>query len=372
MRALQRVLERVALLQIDSVNVVRRAHYLPLFSRIGPYDIELLHRAAGRPPRRVFEYWGHEASYVRTDLYPALKFRMASAADAAWGSMRRIWNERPDFVAWVLSEVQSRGPLTTREIEYDVPRTRGSWGWNWSDVKIALEYLFYSGKVTSARRNSAFERVYDLPERVLPKAVYDAPVPSVPESHRILLRAAARALGVGTEQDLRDYFRLAVAPTRRAIAELVESGELLPAGVEGWRRPAYLWHSATVPRRIEACALLSPFDSLIFERTRTEDLFDYRFRIEIYVPAAKRVYGYYVYSFLLGEHIVARVDLKADRQTGTLQVRSAWYEAGAPLEVAERLCGALHSMAAWLGLGEVSVWLHGDLAPALQAACERA
>jgi uncharacterized protein YcaQ len=207
---------------------------------------------------------------------------------------------------------------------------------------------------------------------VLPKAVYDAPAPSVPESHRILLRTAARALGIGTEQDLRDYFRLAVVPTRRAIAELVESGELLPAGVEGWRRPAYLWHRATVPRRIEACALLSPFDSLIFERTRTEDLFDYRFRIEIYVPAAKRVYGYYVYSFLLGEHIVARVDLKADRQTGTLQVRSSWHEAGVPVEVADRLCGALHSMATWLGLREVSVSLHGDLAPALLAACERA
>jgi uncharacterized protein len=366
MRALQRVLDKVALLQIDSVNVVRRAHYLPLFSRIGPYDIELLHRAAGRAPRRVFEYWGHEASYVRTDLHPALRFRMAGAADAAWGSMRRLWTERPDFVAWVRDEVETRGPLTTREIEYDVPRVRDSWGWNWSDVKIALEYLFYSGQVTSARRNSAFERVYDLPERVLPPAVISAPTPSVAESHRILVRTAARALGVGTEQDLRDYFRLSPAPTRAALAELVESGELLPAQVEGWRRAAYLWHAARLPRRVDACALLSPFDSLVFERTRTEALFDYRFRIEIYVPAAKRTYGYYVYSFLLGERIVARVDLKADRPAGVLSVKGAWSEPSAPPDVAEQLSAALHTMAGWLGLEAVQVADKGDLAGALR------
>jgi uncharacterized protein len=367
MRALQRVLDKVALLQIDSVNVVRRAHYLPLFSRIGPYDIELLHRAAGRAPRRVFEYWGHEASYIRTDLHPALRFRMARAAEAAWGSMRRLWTERPDFVAWVREEVETRGPLTTRQIEYDVPRVRDSWGWNWSDVKIALEYLFYSGQVTSARRNSAFERVYDLPERVLPPAVIAAPTPSVEESHRILLRTAARAHGVGTEQDLRDYFRLSPEPTRSALAELVESGELLPVQVEGWRRPAYLWHAARLPRRVDACALLSPFDSLVFERTRTEALFDYRFRIEIYVPAAKRVYGYYVYSFLLGERIVARVDLKADRPAGVLSVKGAWREPSAPPDVAERLSAALHTMAGWLGLEAVRVADKGDLAGALHA-----
>jgi uncharacterized protein YcaQ len=366
MRTLQRVLDKVALLQIDSVNVVRRAHYLPVFSRIGPYDVELLHRAAGRAPRRVFEYWGHEASYIRTDLHPALRFRMARAAEAAWGSMRRLWTERPDFVAWVREEVETRGPLTTREIEYDVPRVRDSWGWNWSDVKIALEYLFYSGQVTSARRNSAFERVYDLPERVLPPAVLAAPTPSVEESHRILVRTAARSHGVGTEQDLRDYFRLSPAPTRSALAELVESGELLPVRVEGWRRPAYLWHAARLPRRVDACALLSPFDSLVFERTRTEALFDYRFRIEIYVPAAKRTYGYYVYSFLLGERIVARVDLKADRPAGVLSVKGAWSEPAAPPDVAERLSSALHTMAGWLGLESVQVADKGDLAGALR------
>ncbi len=368
MRSVNRVLGRIALLQIDSVNVVSRAHYLPLFSRLGPYDRELLHRAAQQRPRRVFEYWGHEASLVRVDLQPALRFRMARAAEASWGPMRKLWSEQPDFVAWVLEEVGSRGPLTAREIEYDVPRTRGNWGWNWSHVKIALEYLFYSGEITSARRNTAFERVYDLPERVLPRSVLDAPTPSEDEAHRILLRSSAAALGVATEQDLRDYFRLKPAPARLAIADLVTSGELLPVTVEGWARKAYLWQASKLRRSIDSCALLSPFDSLIFERTRTEELFDYRYRIEIYVPAAKRVYGYYVYSLLLGEHIVARVDLKADRQAGLLIVRGAFAEPAAPAYTADRLARQLRSMAGWLDLDDVVVVPHGDLAVALDAA----
>ena len=367
MRSVSRVLTRVALLQIDSVNVVSRAHYLPLFSRLGPYDKELLHRAAYRSPRRVFEYWGHEASYVRVDLYPALRFRMAAAADVAWGSMRRVWADSPEFVAWVLSEVESRGPLTARQIEHDVPRAKDHWGWNWSMVKIALEWLFYSGQVTSSGRNTAFERIYDLPERVLPRTVIETPTPDVHEAHRQLIRAAALAHGVGTEQCLRDYFRLGVAAARQAIGELVEAGELLPARIEGWRRPAYLWHGAALTRRVEACALLSPFDSLIFERTRTEQLFDYRYRIEIYVPAHKRVFGYYVYTFLLGERLVARVDLKADRQAGVLRVHGAWSEPTAPPETAERLWAELASLASWLGLDDVLVGSRGDLAPALGA-----
>lgn len=369
LRPVNRVLDRIALLQIDSVNVVSRAHYLPLFSRLGPYDRELLHRAAWRSPRRLFEYWGHEASYVRTDLYPALRFRMAAAAEAAWGSMRRVWEEQPEFVGWVLSEVATRGPLTAREIQHDAPRTRSAWGWNWSIVKIALEWLFYSGQITSARRNAAFERVYDLPERVLPRAVVEAAVPSVEESHRILVRTAAAALGVATEQDLRDYFRLGVAPTRQAVRDLVDSTELAPIAVEGWKRPAYLWRNAKLARKVSARALVSPFDSLIFERHRTQALFDYRFRIEIYVPAEKREYGYYVYSFLLGETIVARVDLKADRPTATLRVQGAWAQPAAPPETAEQLALELASLATWLGLERVSVAERGDLAARLATVC---
>ncbi|MBA2443824.1 MAG: winged helix-turn-helix domain-containing protein [Nocardioidaceae bacterium] len=365
-RAFNRVMSRIAVLQIDSVNVVKRAQYMPLFSRLGPYDVELLHRAAETRPRRVFEYWGHEASYLRVDLQPALRFRMAAAAEVAWGSMRRVWAEQPDLVAAVLEEVATRGPLTAREIEHDAPRTQGHWGWNWSHVKIALEWLFYSGKVCAARRNSAFERVYDLPERVLPHSVLATATPTPAEAHRLLIRTAAIAHGVGTEQCLRDYFRLKPKPAADAVGELVEAGELLPVAIEGWTRPAYLWHAARLTRKVEACALLSPFDSLIFERGRTERLFDYRFRIEIYVPAPKRVYGYYVYSFLLGEQIVARVDLKADRQSGALLVQGAWAESGAPAETASRLWGELESLAGWLGLGDVVVGARGDFAPALR------
>lgn len=361
MRAFSRVLDRIALLQIDSVNVVRRAHYLPLFSRLGPYDVDLLHRAAGKSPRRVFEYWGHEASYVRVDLQPAMRFRMAAAADVAWGSMRRVWAEQPELVASVLDEVAARGPLTARQIAPDAPRAKDHWGWNWSSVKIALEWLFYSGQLTAVRRNSAFERVYDLPERVLPRAVLDKPTPSPAEAHRILVRTAARAHGVGTEQCLRDYFRLRPIPTARALRELVEAGELQPVNIEGWKRPAYLWHAAKLPRKVEACALLSPFDSLIFERSRTEHLFGYRFRIEIYVPAPQRVYGYYVYSFLLGDRIVARVDLKADRQAGALLVQGAWAEPAAPPETSRRLWQELRTLGCWLGLDSVVVGVRGDL-----------
>lgn len=372
LRSLGRVLDRVALLQIDSINIVSRAHYFPIYSRIGTYDRDLLHRAAGRSPRRVFEYWAHEASYVRADLQPYLRFRMAAAADAAWGSMRRIWEDQPEFVAWVLSEVADRGPLTAREIEHDVPRVRDNWGWNWSAVKVSLEWLFYSGQVTAARRNSAFERVYALPERVLPRNVLDAPTPSVADSHRELLRVSARAHGVGTEQCLRDYFRLRPEPTKQAIAELVEAGELLPATIEGWKRPAYLWHAAKLSRRADACALLSPFDSLIFERTRTERLFDYRYRIEVYVPEPKRVYGYYVYSFLLGDRIVARVDLKADRQAGVLRVLGAWAEPDAPDETTDRLAAELVLLVGWLGVDGVVVGTKGDLVGPLGSALGRA
>jgi uncharacterized protein YcaQ len=248
-----------------------------------------------------------------------------------------------------------------------VPRTKQDWGWNWSEVKIALEWLFYTGRVTATRRNTAFERIYDLPERVLPRSILEEPTPTDDDAHRTLLRSSAFAHGIGTEQDLRDYFRLAPAPTKRAIADLVEAGELHPVSVEGWKRPAYLWHQARLPRKVSAQALLSPFDSLIFERTRTLDLFDYHYRIEIYVPAEKRIYGYYVYSFLLGDRIVARVDLKADRQAGVLRVLGSWAEDGSAGEIAEPLSRELESMAHWLDLDGLEIGPRGDLARPLAA-----
>jgi uncharacterized protein YcaQ len=369
-RHVARIVERLGFFQIDSVNVLVRAHYMPLFSRLGAYDVELLHRTAGRAPRRMFEYWAHEAALVDIALWQAFQFRMESGA-RMWGGMIRIFEEKPEFVEWVLSEVRDRGPLTAREIEHDVPRTKEGWGWNWSEVKAALEYLFYKGRVTAARRNTAFERVYDLPERVIPRAQLEAPPLDVAAAHRVLVSHAARALGVGTAQCLRDYFRMDPAATRTAIDDLVASGELEPTSIAGWRRPAYLHRDAVRPRTVSARALLSPFDPLVFERTRAERLFDFRYRIEIYVPAEKRIHGYYVLPFLLGDRLVARVDLKADRASGTLLVHGAWAEPHAPDRTADELAAELRLMADWLGLGSIVPPVKGDLAGELTAALVR-
>ena len=370
-RALARVVDAVALFQINSVNVLTRAHYMPLFSRLGPYPKAMLDRAHGRAPRRMFEYWAHEASLVRVDLHPALRFRMARAHVHAWGGMRRLAAEQPELVAWVLNEVRANGPVTAREINYDSPRDKDNWGWNWSAVKTALEWHFFSGTVTAVRRNTAFERVYDLPERALPASVLHAPTPDVAESHRTLIRAAARALGVGSEQCLRDYFRLAPAETRAAISDLVDSGELLPVEITGWRRLAYLSPGARMPRQVSGPGTVSPFDSLVFERARTEALFGFRYRIEIYVPAHLRVHGYYVLPFLLGDRLVARVDLKADRKVGLLYVQAAHGEPHAPPETAMELAQELTTMAEWLDLDGVHVAGAGDLAQPLSDALSR-
>jgi uncharacterized protein YcaQ len=367
-RALRRVLGRVGALQIDSVNVLVRSHYLPLFSRLGPYPVALLERAAYRAPRDLFEYWGHEASLLPVAMHPLLRWRMRRAANEAWGGLRRIQRERPGYVETVLEEVRARGPMGAGELEEGVrPRRSGPW-WDWHDAKRALECLFWSGQVTSAGRRG-FERLYDLPERVLPATVLRAPTPPEADAQRELVRRSARALGIATERDLRDYFRLGAAEARARVAELVEAGELLPVSVEGWRQRAYLDPGARVPRVVRARALVSPFDSLVWERERTERLFGMRFRLEIYVPAEKRVYGYYVLPFLLGDVLAARVDLKADRAAGVLRVRAAWGQDGhAPAAVAGELAAELRSMAAWLGQDQVEVDDRGDLAPHLRRA----
>jgi uncharacterized protein YcaQ len=367
-RALRgRVLDRVGLIQIDSVNVLQRAHYLPAFSRLGAYDIGLLDKLSHYAPRRLFEYWGHEASLIPVELHPLLRWRMRRAHDDAWGGMRRIAVERPDLVKAVLDDLRDRGPLTASQLAHlDAPRApKGPW-WDWSDVKRALEFLFWSGEITSARRRR-FERLYDVPERVIPASVLAAPTPDDDEAQRELLRVAARSLGVATEPDLRDYFRLPSAESKARIPELVENGDLLPVAVEGWSAPAYMAPGARVPRQVEARALVGPFDSLIWERPRVERVFGMRYRIEIYVPKEQRVHGYYVLPLLLGDSLVARVDLKADRAAGALLVQAAHAEPGAPAETAEALAAELRRMADWLGLDDVVVVGAGDLAPALAA-----
>jgi uncharacterized protein YcaQ len=370
LRALKRVVAHTGLLQIDSVNVLVRAHYLPVFSRVGPYPRELVERAAYRRPRALFEYWGHEASLLPVAVQPLFRWRMAEAMDHAWGGMRRVAQERPELLGALVADVAAEGPLTASELaarhDKDRPRRTGPW-WDWSDVKRSLEFLFWSGQVTTATRRG-FERAYDLPERVLPREVLDTPTPSREDAQRELLRRSIRSLGVAAARDLRDYYRLPAADAKARIAELVESGELAPVTVEGWRQPGYLDPSARVPRQVSASALLVPFDPLVWERDRTERLFGFRYRIEIYVPASARVHGYYVLPFLLDEALVARVDLKADRAAGVLRVQGAFAEPGAPPQTAEQLGRELESMAQWLGLSGVEVIPNGDLARPLAAA----
>jgi uncharacterized protein len=367
MRDVQATVNRLAQFQIDSINVVTRAHFMPLFSRLGPYDPALLERAAHQPPRRLFEYWGHAASLIDITLQPALRFRMQAGFRDVWAGVERLARDNEKLVDIVRSEVAARGPISARQLEYEEVRERTSWGWNWSSVKTVLEWLFYVGDVTSAYRNSQFERVYDLPERVFPAGIVAEPTPTPHDSVVQLVRRAAAALGVASEFCLRDYFRTRADMTKAAIAELVDAGELIPVTIEGWEQAkTYLWHTSRTPRRVEARALLSPFDSMIFERARLHRLFDFFYRIEIYVPAPKRVHGYYVYPFLLGERFVARVDLKADRGAGVLRVSSAWLEPGQDRgQVATELAAELRQMATWLGLADVAVNGRGDLAPTL-------
>ncbi len=387
MRHLQRVLDTVTVLQIDSVNVLSRSHYLPLFSRLGAYPRALADRAADRAPRRMVEYWAHEASFVPPAVHRLLRFRMAAAREEAWGGMIRAAHESPQLLAAVRAQVEARGPATAAQIEAALgpsgTRERTAWGWNWSDAKKAVEYLFWAGELSSAGRTAQFERRYDLPERVLPPEVAGAPDPDPAQARRELVTLAARAHGIGTEPCLRDYFRLRPAHSRQAVAELVEEGVLLPVEVVGWGRPAYLHRDARLPRRVTGRALLSPFDPLVWERDRIEALFGFRYRLEIYTPAARRVYGYYVLPFLSGDQLVARVDLKAHRRRGgdaaggVLEVRAAWAEEdhgqGTPhhAEVAEELADELCELAGWLELDDVRVEPRGDLAAALAVAVVR-
>ena len=347
--------ERLGLIQIDSVNVLARAHLVPFFSRLGPYDTAQLDRLSyGGRKRRLFEYWGHEASLIRVELQPHLRWRMdrARAGQGIYRGLAQLRAEQPAFIDGILEEVRRSGPLAARDLEA-AGRGKGSW-WGWSEGKRALEWLFWAGLLTTKTRRPGFDRVYDLPERVLPPEIVSAPTPEPAEAQRQLLRVAARALGIATERDLRDYFRMPPEDGRAALASLVEAGELMPVEVAGWSNPAYLDPNARFPRRIQAASLVSPFDPLIWERSRAERLFGFRYRIEIYTPAHKREHGYYVLPFLLGDRIAARLDLKADRQAGRLLVLSRHIEPGADLEeVRAPLERELAEMARWLGLREV-------------------
>jgi uncharacterized protein len=370
-RHLRRVLKHTSLLQIDSVNVLARAHYLPAFSRLGPYPADLVDRLAYRD-RELFEYWGHEASLLPVELHPLMRWRMKRAEEKfeTWGRLARLAREQPGYLEDVYAEVHDLGPVSAGQVAKDQKRGTDEWGWNWTDAKTALEFLFWTGRITTSTRRN-FERRYDITERVIPPAVLALPTPSEADAHRELLLIAARSHGVATVGDLADYFRITVPQARPRIAELVEDGRLEEVAVRGWAQPAYLVAGTILPRRVNARALLVPFDPLVFERARTERIFGFHYRVEIYVPAPKRVHGYYVLPFLLGDALVARVDLKADRAAGVLLVQAAWAEPSAPEETAEALAAELRAMASWLGLDDVVVVPRGDLSPSLAAAVRR-
>jgi uncharacterized protein YcaQ len=361
-RHLRKVIDQLSIIQLDSVNVFCRTHYMPHFSRLGPYPRDLLDEMAQhlrREPRRtttkreLFEYWAHEASLVKVELQPMLRWRMA--APHAWGGVARIEHDNPELVDQVRRHVRQDGPIRAGDIDVERPAREPGDMWNWHAGKVALEHLFWTGEVSASSRVN-FERRYDVTERVLPPFVLQTPTPKPAKAYEELIRCSARALGIGTEADLRDYFRLSPAASQAAVAALVDAGELLPVRVSGWKQPAYLSAGARIPRRVTARALLSPFDPLVWFRPRAERLFGFEYRIEIYVPSPKRVYGYYVLPFLLGEHLVGRVDLKSDRQAGVLRVQSAHLEPDQdPDYVAAELAEELKITAEWLELSGVEV-----------------
>jgi uncharacterized protein YcaQ len=349
-----RTIDRLSLHQIDSVNVLVRAHYLPAFSRLGPYDRSLIDTAAwgSRKKRRLFEYWAHEASLLPLALHPLLRWRMARAdrGEVGWKGLRLFASERRVEAETLLNRIRAEGPSAASDLEEK--RGRSGW-WQWSDAKQALEWLFWAGHITTATRRGSFERVYDLTERVIPAEILALPTLDAKEAQRVLVERSAQALGVASAQDLRDYFRLGPEDARLAIDSLVEAGVLEPVEVPGWARLAYLHLDARRPRRISARALLAPFDPLVWERARTLRLFDFHYRIEIYTPAEKRQHGYYVLPFLLGDRLVARLDLKADRQAGRLLVHSVHLEAHAPPDAMDAIREELAAMAGWLGLADM-------------------
>jgi uncharacterized protein YcaQ len=362
-RHFNRVVNRLGLLQIDSVSAVVRAHYMPLYARLGPYPMVLLEQAAARRPRRLFEYWAHEASFLPVETWPLMQWRMRRAAEGhgIYKGIARFGREKSAFVEEIFEEVKRRGPIAASDIEGH--KGSGGW-WGWSEAKQAFEWLFWTGRITTASRRG-FERLYDLPERVLPAEIMARPIPSPADAQRELMRISAKALGVGTPACFRDYFRLSPEAAKAHIPELVESGDLLPTEVKGWPRQTFIHKDARAPRRIEARALLAPFDPLVFERTRTEQLFGFRYRIEIYTPADKRQHGYYVLPFLLNDAIVARLDVKADRPAGILRVHAAFAEPGAPNDTAVHLAEELRLMQQWLQLESIQITPAGDLGPAL-------
>lgn len=362
-RHLRKVIDQIGLIQIDSVNVLVRSQELPLFARLGPHPRDLIAQAT--EAGELFEYWVHEASHVSTEHYHLHRWKMAG--EHRWGAVERLKANRPELLEQVRARIEAGGPVVSGEFNSRVG-PKGTW-WDWDDAKIALEHLFWSGQVTARRRPNDFARLYELTERWIPRVALDRPVPSEAEARKELMMLAAKHHGVATFNDITDYHRQNRPISRPLFNELVEEGRLVPVAVDGWTHQGYLHPDARRPRRVNGRALLSPFDSLVFNRERTERIFGFRYRIEIYVPPPKRIHGYYVLPFLLGDELVARVDLKSDRHNRVLLVQGSYAEPGVPDEVVvPELAEELQLLAGWLGLDEVQVVPRGDLAAALTRA----
>lgn len=364
----RRLVDKLGVLQIDSVNVLARAHTLPVYARLGIYDRAHLDTLAhGGKQRRLFEYWGHAASLMPVAMQPLFRWRMENARTGRniYTGLARFAEANKKLIRDMRREIEQRGPSAVGDFASHANREAGWWGW--SDAKCALEWLFWTGELTTATRRATFERIYDIPERVLPDSVLAAPTPDEADAKRSLIDRSARALGIGTEACLRDYYRLDSAAAKRAIRDLVETGALREVKVEGWETSAYVHADARRPKAVAARALLSPFDPLVWHRDRAEALFGAHIRIELYTPKHKRIHGYYVLPFLFGDRIVGRVDLKAERDAETLQVLSAHCEPdiAADVFVAE-LADEIRLMARWLGLPRIKTSRTGDAAAALR------
>ena len=373
-RHVRKVFDRIGVIQVDSVNVLTRSEELPLFARLGPHPRQILRSMEA--DGELFEYWAHEASILPVAHEPLFRWKkeqVRAGTYPIWGGLARMRAEKPAFLAQVLEEVGARGPLAASELSMRVGQVGDHWGWRWDEAKLGIETLFWGGELAGRRRHQAFEREYDLPERVFPASVLSQPLIGEHDARCELLRIAAGAVGIGSAKDLADYHRQKLTSTRPLIDELVALGDLVAVSVPGWGEKLYMDPAARQPRRVAARALLSPFDSLVWERDRTEKLFDFRYRIEIYVPREKRKHGYYVLPFLLGDSLVARVDLKADRQNGALLVQASWGEPGVDeRNVSGELAEELALMAGWLELDRVVVKPKGDLSGALGRAVGQA
>lgn len=357
-RHVRRVIDRMGLVQIDSVNVLVRSQELPLFSRLGPHRRDAIARAT--EAGELFEYWGHEAAHIPTDRYPLWRWKMEGDLRGGWLRADQALRRRRGFVDRIYDHVARHGPTTAGDLSERVGK-KGPW-WDWDDAKVALELLFMTGRLTATRRGTDFARLYDLPERVIPRRHLDAPAPDAAEAQRRLVELAARSLGVATAFDLADYYRLPLSAVKVRLGDLTDSGDLQPVRVAGWKDQAYLHRSAECPSGVDARAVVSMFDPVVWNRPRAERLFDFHYRIEIYTPAAKRRYGYYVLPFLCGDRLVARVDVKADRRAGTLLVPGVFGETGIDrAHVASELADELRLLADWLDLERIDVGRLGDL-----------